>query len=244
MLKLNPAKNYSRGIAPGVFHQPESPGGPRRLARFFKVIGLALMPLLLILALPWLWRFWVQWRFHDRIYTPTEPIPAAGVAIVFGAGLRRDGSPTPVLHDRVATAVDLYQAGIVKKLLMTGDNRFLYYNEPEAMRQLALHLGVPDQDIILDYAGRRTYDSCYRAKEIFAVDQAIVVTQRFHLDRAMYLCDSLGVQTIGVVADRGPYRQQSWWDLRELAATAYAWFDINLLRPRPVLGEQIPIEIS
>ena len=114
--------------------------------------------------------------------------PAAPAAIVFGAGLWRDGSPSPVLQDRVATAADLYFSGKVKKILMSGDNRFIYYNEPGAMKKFALSLGVPEEDIVLDYAGRRTYDTCYRARAIFGLKEAILVTQSFHLPRALILC--------------------------------------------------------
>jgi SanA protein len=191
-----------------------------------------------------------------------RPGGAVGVALVLGAGLWRDGSPTPVLHDRVATAVDLYKAGSVEKILMSGDNRFPGHNEPEAMRRLAVQLGVPDTDIILDYAGRRTYDSCYRiildyagrrtydscyrARAIFDLQQVTVVTQRFHLNRAIYLCEALGVEAVGVVADRRAYRkpQPQWWSLRELAALVNAWLDIHLLQPQPVLGEKLPIELA
>ena len=118
-----------------------------------------------------------------RIYTVSD-VPAQRVAIVFGAGLRYDGTPTAILKDSVQTAVQLYQQGKVDKLLMSGDNSFVEYNEPEAMRQYALDLGVPEADIVSDYAGRRTYDTCYRAKVIFQVQSAILVTQNFHLPRA------------------------------------------------------------
>jgi SanA protein len=165
------------------------------------------------------------------------------VALVLGAGLLSDGSPTPALYDRVATAADLYKSGRVEKLLVSGDNRFEWYNEPEAMCQLAIRLGVPAEDIVLDYAGRRTYDSCYRAREIFEVKRTVIVTQRFHLDRALYVCDALGIPSVGMVADRrvymSPYRQ--WWQLRELAALTKAWLDIHILHPQPVLGEKLPI---
>ena len=98
--------------------------------------------------------------YAARIYPSAADVHAdvPRVAIVFGAGLERSGGPTPILYDRVATAVELYQRGLVSKLLLTGDNRFVNYNEPEAMRQTALQLGVPDSDLVLDYAGRRTYD--------------------------------------------------------------------------------------
>jgi len=97
--------------------------------------------------------------------------------------------------------VNLYKAGKVKAILLTGDNHITSYNEPESMRQYALTLGIPDSAVILDYAGFRTYDSCYRAHAIFKVDQAILVTQAFNLDRALLTCNSLGVSSVGVAAD-------------------------------------------
>jgi SanA protein len=179
---------------------------------------------------------------RGRVYTVAD-VPARRVAIVFGAGLWRDGSPTPILYDRVATAADLYHAGKVEKLLLSGDNRFVDYNEPAAMRELALTLGVPDEDIVLDYAGRRTYDTCYRAKAIFGVTQAILVTQEFHLPRALYLCNQLGVDSVGVNADLRDYRRASvlYWNLRELIATTAAVWDVTVRHPVPVLGDPEPI---
>jgi vancomycin permeability regulator SanA len=172
-----------------------------------------------------------------------EDVPAKPVAIVFGAGLWRDGSPTPVLRDRVATAVELYFQGKVNKLLMSGDNRVDNYNEPAAMEEFAIGLGVPAEDIILDYAGQRTYDTCFRAKEIFGLQDAILVTQEFHLPRAIYTCNSLGVDALGVAADRREYRrrQSAFWQLREVAATFVALWDIHITRPRPILGNPEPI---
>jgi SanA protein len=177
-----------------------------------------------------------------RTYTP-ETAPPARVAIVLGAGLRNDGTPTAVLKDRVKTAVQLYQQGKVDKLLMSGDNRFANYNEPEGMRQYALTLGVPNEDIVLDYAGRRTYDTCYRASVIFQVESAIVVTQRFHLPRALFLCNSFGVQADGVEANTVSFRKISRfiWNTRELFATAQAVWDVYVSKPLPVLGEPEPI---
>ncbi len=171
-------------------------------------------------------------------------VPAARVAIVFGAGLLRDGSAGPVLRDRVETAVQLYQQGKVKKILMSGDNRFVEYNEPEAMRQYALDLGVPDEDIVLDYAGRRTYDTCYRASAIFQVDSAILVTQAFHLPRALFLCNWFGVGSTGVEANNTYFRKISrlYWHARELFATAQSAWDVYVSKPLPVLGDPEPIE--
>lgn len=181
---------------------------------------------------------WVAWQ---KTYSETD-VPARRVAIIFGAGLTRSGEATPVLRDRVETGVRLYFAGKVEKLLMSGDNRFVEYNEPEAMRRVALDLGVPAADIVLDYAGRRTYDTCYRAKAIFGVEQAILVTQQFHLARALFLCNALGLDGVGVEANNRVYLKRSlfFWNLRELPATLTAFADI-LTRPLPVLGPPEPI---
>lgn len=184
--------------------------------------------------------------YADRWSATLDDLPhmdAPRVAIVFGAGLTRSGEPTPALYDRVATAAELYQRGLVTRLLLTGDNRFADYNEPEAMRRTALRLGVPADALVLDYAGRRTYDSCYRAHEIFGVNHAILVTQAFHLERALYLCQTFGIDSWGLAADRRDYSYgaQTWWSAREAAATLLAWLDVNVIKPMPVLGEKIPI---
>ncbi len=187
-------------------------------------------------------RVWVGLYARSRAYAVADA-PTRRVAIVFGAGLWRDGSPTPVLEDRVTTAVELYRAGKVEKLLLSGDNRFVHYNEPAAMQRLAISLGVPERDIVLDYAGRRTYDTCYRAGAIFGVRQAILVTQAFHLPRAVYTCNRLGVEAVGVCADRRVYEPFSmlYWNVRELLATLTALLDVHWLHPLPVLGQPEPI---
>jgi SanA protein len=174
----------------------------------------------------------------SRTFT-VEEVPPTRVAIVFGAGLRWDGSAGPVLSDRVQTAVALYEAGKVDKLLMSGDNRFLNYNEPEAARQYALMRGVPDEDIVLDYAGLRTYDTCYRAKYIFGVDEAILVTQPFHMPRALFLCNWFGLESNGVEADNRYFlkRSRAFWNFRETFAVFQAAWDVLVLKPLPILGE-------
>jgi len=182
---------------------------------------------------------------HHRIYT-VKDVPAHRVAIIFGAQVYPDGHLSDMLADRVATGAVLYHAGKADVLLMTGDNHVAMYNEPEAMRRYALKLGVPDDAIVLDYAGFRTYDSCYRARDIFKVDAAILVTQRFHLDRALLTCRGLGVEAVGVPADAVRPEGYNPGDLtfsqmREFPATTVAALDLLVHRKPRFLGEPLPI---
>ena len=144
------------------------------------------------------------------------------------------------------TAAELYTSGKVEKILMSGDNRFEHYNEPQAMRQYAVSLGVPSQAIALDYAGRRTYDTCYRAKAIFGVESALLVSQKFHLPRALFLCNTLGLESSGVEANQRRYRTISLliWNLREQLATIGAFLDVYVSNPLPVLGDPEPMFVD
>lgn len=121
---------------------------------------------------------------------------------------------------------------------MSGDNSNLEYNEPGAMREYALSLGVPESDIVLDYAGRRTYDSCYRALHIFGIKRAILVTQPFHLPRALYTCQKLGIEATGYTAENITYRKSSqlYWNMREIAAMLVSTIEVSITHPVPVLG--------
>ena len=211
-----------------------------RNRRWLRTISFLLLSGIGFILSPFALRWWVDRRYKKLIYS-IEMVPSRKVAIVYGAGITIDGRPMAALADRVWTAAELYKAGKVQKLLMSGDNRYIEYNEPEAMRQYALAQGVPDEDIVLDYAGRRTYDTCYRAGHIFGVEEAILVTQWFHLDRALYICDKLGIDAVGVAADRRDYQSARYWWVREVAAVSRAWLDLNLLHPTPVLGEKLPI---
>ena len=146
-----------------------------------------------------------------------------------------------MLADRMDTAIELYRAGVVRKLLVSGDNRFAHYDEPGRMYDYAVARGVLAQDVIRDYAGRRTYDTCYRAAAIFGVTDALLVTQRFHLPRAIFTCGNTGVNGIGFSADRRVYWSNTFYRLRDALATVRAWWDVKIARPLPVLGEKIDI---
>jgi SanA protein len=180
-------------------------------------------------------------RYAAHIYETPETVPAQRVALVFGAGYRPDGTPSGVMKDRVEAAVGLYSAGRVEKLLFSGDNRFVDYDEPGKMAEYALSLGLPEEAIALDYAGRRTYDSCYRARAIFGVHEVVLVTQRYHLPRALYTCRKLGLDSVGYVSDRRRYALILAYWAREVPALWLAWWETNVTRPLPVLGEPIPI---
>jgi vancomycin permeability regulator SanA len=179
---------------------------------------------------------------NSRIFSVSDA-KSERAAIVFGAGLRRDGTPTTILRDRVETAAALYKQGKVEKLLFSGDNSQLDYNEPGAMKEYALQMGIPEGDIVLDYAGRRTYDTCFRAKAIFGLDHALLITQPYHLPRAVFTCNMLGLYGSGVYADNYPYRKISlgYWNLRELPASLVALWEIFISKPEPILGEKEPI---
>lgn len=157
----------------------------------------------------------------------------APYAIVLGASVKQDGTPSDALYDRIVTAVELYNDKNVEKLLMTGDDGKFHTNEVEVMKKAAMELGVPETAIEVDGEGYRTYESCKRAKQVLHIDEAIIVTQRFHLGRAMYLCDRFGIAAQGRSADRQSYQRIVFFWARDLTASFKAWWDINIQEPKP-----------
>lgn len=196
-----------------------------------------------LFAFPFLWRGWVERAYGAQIVA-AEAVQPARVGIVFGARVYGNGRLSAMVRDRVDTAVALYQAGKVEKLLFSGDNSSAEYNEPADMMAYAAQQGVPLEDMQPDYGGRRTYDTCYRAQAIFAVEQAVLVTQQFHLPRALFTCSMLGMQVQGVAADRRIYHPRSieWSESREVPATVVALLDVVRRAPPPIMGEPIPIQ--
>lgn len=219
----------------------QSPGFAGFLRRPLVLLAL-LLTCAAALGFPFAWQGWVQAQYSPAIFSATD-VPQERVALVLGARVYGNGRLSGMLRDRVETAVALYHAGKVQKLLMSGDNSSLEYNEPEAMMAHAIALGVPAEDVQPDYAGRRTYDSCYRARAIFQVESLVIVTQAFHLPRALFLCSQLGIPSVGVAADQRPYdpRSLAWSETREVAATFFALLDVVRRAPPPVLGDPIPL---
>lgn len=223
-----------------VRHRSSKVSSARRaVRRRSKVFAIWKKRLLIVAALivlsPILARAWVHISVADRVHSDIASVPECRVAMVLGAKVRPDGSLSASLASRVDKAIELYRAGKCEKLLMSGDNRFHNYNEPERMRDYAVARGVPARDIGLDYAGRRTFDSVYRARHIFGLKRMIVVTQSFHVDRAVFLCNHIGIDAYGVGAsDVGDRRAQ----IREIPACLNALADVYLLHPRPVMGKK------
>ncbi len=192
---------------------PRTRAGRRRLVRAVAAgCVLALLP-----------ATWLRLATDDRLRT-TADVPRTEVAVVFGAGLW-GGEPSPYLAHRLDAAAELYRAGRIEVVLVTGDNSREEYDEPDAMRAYLVRHGVPDRRIVSDYAGFDTWDSCVRAKKIFGVDRAVLISQGFHVRRAVALCQAAGVVSYGVgVADR---HDATWYygGAREILAAGKAALD-------------------
>ncbi|MFK4103931.1 vancomycin high temperature exclusion protein [Streptomyces sp. NPDC019531] len=207
---------------------PRTRAGRRRLVQ-------AVMAVCVLALLPSTWMYVVT---GDRLRT-TADAPRTEVAVVFGAGLW-DGEPSPYLAHRLDAAAKLYRDGRIKVVLVTGDNSRKDYDEPDAMRVYLRRHGVPDTRIVSDYAGFDTWDSCVRAKKIFGVDKAVLISQGFHIRRAVALCEAAGVTSYGIGVDD---RHDATWyygGVREILAAGKAALDVAL-RPDPrFLGPKEP----
>jgi vancomycin permeability regulator SanA len=187
-----------------------------------------------LLALFLLASAYVNLRGAARIVAPADA-PAAPVALVFGAGLSRS-EPSPLLAERLDMAVALYRKGKVQRILVSGDNSDRYHDETEAMRRYAAEQGIPPADLLQDDWGLSTYDTCVRAREVFHLDRVLLVSQRFHLPRATFIANSVGLDAHGVPADPVS-RRGSLYAFRELVSRPVALVMV-LLRPKPAGGDQ------
>ena len=161
--------------------------------------------------------------------------------LVLGCGIHDDGSPSDMLHDRLRRSVELYEAGAAPKLLMSGDHSRKGYDEVDAMKSFAIEAGIPSEDVFMDHAGFSTYESMVRAKEIFQAKKIIIVTQEYHLYRAIYIAEQLGMEAYGVSSNYRRYRNQSDMNTREVLARVKDVFSC-IFWPEPTyLGETIPV---
>lgn len=206
-----------------------------RIIRYLILLGL--LGLLLTTYLAYHINKETEAYIHDRV----EELPSTYTALVLGASVRRNGELSTMLRDRVESALLLYNKGKIKRFLVSGDNRTTNYNEPVAMKKYLLERGVPEEDIFMDFAGFDTYDSVYRASYIFEVDSAIVVSQRFHLPRAVYIARSMGLNFYGYNGDRREYELESRNRFREVAANVKAWIELLINKEPHFKGDKIPI---
>ena len=161
--------------------------------------------------------------------------------LVLGCLVKDDGVPSDMLADRLKRGIELYEQGAAPKILMSGDHGRADYDEVNAMKRVAMEAGVPSTDVFMDHAGFSTYESIYRAKEVFGTDKIIIVTQEYHLYRALFIAERLGVEAYGVNADLRTYRGQTARDVREILARCKD-FGNTIFKPEPTyLGEMIPI---
>lgn len=162
--------------------------------------------------------------------------------LVLGCAVWADNQPSPMLRDRLDTAIALYREGAAPKLLLSGDNSIAEYSEPDCMLQYTLAQGVPPEDIFLDYAGFSTYESVYRSHAVFKADRMIVVTQKYHLYRALKACDALGIDASGVASNQQKYAGRYYREAREVLARCKDLFK-GWIKAKPTfLGDEIPVD--
>lgn len=212
------------------------------LKRAFKtILFFVIVALLIMMAI----NFYVKSKTSDRIMTVSS-FEKKGrfnpdAVLVLGAGVYPNNEPTPMLKERLDTGIYLYKMEHTPKILMSGDHGEDHYDEVNIMKQYAIDTGVPSEDIFMDHAGFATYDSIYRAKHIFGADKIIIVSQKYHLYRALNIADSLGVTAVGIDAQKEVRPGQMGRDIREFIAIVKDFFK-SKVKPEPeMLGEEIPI---
>lgn len=183
--------------------------------------------------------FTAVWASRGRIHDEVEKVPKCKVALVFGTTYRVDGNENPYFRYRIDAAVRLWKAGKVETLIVSGDNRTPYYNEPEKMRQALLARGIPDDRIVLDPAGLRTLDSVVRANKIYGADKVLFISQRFQIRRAIYLAKANDIEAYGFAAQDVKGSAGYKTRMREVGARVKMWLDVNFLDTQPdQLGER------
>lgn len=185
---------------------------------------------------------YIKGSVKNRILTPEEAaILDADCILILGAGVWDNGRPSQMLADRLQQGIELYQAGASDRLLMSGDHGRMEHDEVNVMKAYAMERGIPSEHIFMDHAGFSTYESMYRAREIFQAEKIIIVTQRYHMYRALYIAKSLGLDAYGVASDPWQYTGQKYRELREFAARIKDFFYV-IIKPEPTyLGDTIPV---
>ena len=180
---------------------------------------------------------------NEYIYRNIENTLEKSAWLVLGASVLSSGRPSGILQDRLDSAFELYEAGKIENVLVSGDNSREEYNESDAMGDYLVMRGIPEENIYRDYAGFDTYDSMYRARDIFWVEDMMIFTQEYHLSRSVYIARRLGIDAVWSVSDKHIYRGMSRYKTREVLSRVKAFFDVEILQSKPrFLGERIEIE--
>lgn len=184
--------------------------------------------------------------YGDKYILDLNDLPKNNNAIiVLGAGVRSDGTPSDILADRLESSVEAYNSGLGNTFVLSGDHAREDYNEVGAMKRYILKSDIDEKVIFMDHAGFSTYDTMYRAKEIFKVDKAIIVTNEYHLPRALYIARKMGIDAYGLKSDKREYQLMDSYKKRELLAQLKDFVYVNILKPEPkFLGEAIPVSSS
>lgn len=203
------------------------------------MIGCGMLSIILLTLL----NLYMKTSVRSQLLTADEAAELEGVdcILVLGAGVWSDNRPSAMLEDRLLVGYELYLKGVSNRLLMSGDHGRKDYDEVNVMKQFAIEAGIPSTDIFMDHAGFSTYESMYRARDVFQADKLVIVTQKYHLYRALYIAKSLGIDAYGVASDPRVYAGQNYREFREVLARAKDFF-YSLLEPKPTyLGETIPV---
>ncbi|UII19068.1 SanA/YdcF family protein [Fulvivirga ligni] len=207
----------------------------------FKVCTAAFIFLVLVVVIT---NLWIYLATKDQVYKDMDDLPAAEVGLVLGtSNFLMNGSPNPFFAERMETAAELYKSGKIKHILVSGDNRSRYYNEPVKMQKALLKLGVPAEAMTLDYAGLRTLDSIVRCKKIFGQDNVIIITQYFHGLRALFISNYYDMESVVMATDKV---EISTWNvkIRECFARTLAVWDLYIVKKEPrFLGEKETLDI-
>ena len=186
---------------------------------------------------------YVKGSSRDYIITPEQAVALKDVdcIIVLGCLVKNNGEPSDMLSDRIQRGIELYNQGASPKIIMSGDHGTVEYDEVNTMKQIAVESGIPSSDVFMDHAGFSTYESIYRAKEIFGAEKIIIVTQEYHLYRALYIAEKLGIEAYGVNSDYNTYWGQIKRDIREILARCKDFVSMIFMPEPTYLGEKIPI---
>lgn len=222
---------------PQILKELKREGGLLRILRRLLIVAL----IIAVLTLGWS----VYLKRHYQYDIISKDAAAKGewdAILVLGCGVYADGSPTPMLQERIDAGLLSYFKGAAPKLLLSGDHGQKHYDEVNAMKNVVLAAGVPEENVFLDHAGFNTYDSLKRAKDIFGVKKICIVTQEYHLYRALYLADSLGLEYCGVAADKEVHLGQSLREIREILARVKAIYSSIFQPPAEIMGTPIDIK--